>query len=114
MTVTGIQMATFHGQLYAVTQYDNEVASWTGASAAADGLDAGLGLWRLATISATEENTFVTSLLHAPEPNSGYYFGLFQIDREHRAKFGWTWVDGETRHFRHWSPGEPNNVGGED
>ena len=114
MTVTGIQMERFDGHLYAVTQYDNQTASWAGADAAAGGLDAGTGAWRLATITSTAENAFVTSLLHAPGPLSLYYFGLFQVDGQTHTKGGWTWVDGETSHFRNWNVGEPNNLGVED
>jgi hypothetical protein len=74
----------------------------------------------LATITSTEENAFVFSLIDdqnfwsAAATNYGPWIGGFQPAASPEPAGGWSWVTGEAFGFTAWYATEPNNNGAED
>jgi len=68
----------------------------------------------LATITSAAENSFVFSLINAPqffanEHGAGPALGGLQQERASEPDGGWSWVSGEPWAYSGWLPGEPNN-----
>jgi hypothetical protein len=77
----------------------------------------------LATITSQTENDFVFGLVDSDlywyerpgtERLAGPWLGGTQDFGSQEPDSGWHWVTDETMDFRNWSPGEPDNEGGED
>jgi hypothetical protein len=84
--------------------------TWAQAKIHAEGLGA-----HLATVTSSDENTFVNSVrasLGLDRPWLGGFQNLSAPDYSEPAG-GWRWVTGEPWTFTAWAGGEPNNQGGE-
>jgi hypothetical protein len=77
----------------------------------------------LAAITSRPENDFVFGLVDSciywhGRPFTYYWAGPWlggrQRDGAPEPDSGWEWVSGEPFSFVNWSPGQPNNVGGQD
>jgi len=76
----------------------------------------------LATITSQPENDFVFGLVDSciywyGRPSTygwaGPWLGARQRDGAPAPDSGWEWVSGETFSFVNWSPGQPNDLGGD-
>jgi hypothetical protein len=76
----------------------------------------------LATVTSQAENDFIFSLVDSSlywyvRPGTGLlagpWLGGIQDFGSQEPDSGWHWVTDETMNFRNWSPGEPDNQGGE-
>jgi hypothetical protein len=77
----------------------------------------------LATITSQSENDFVYSLLDSSalwyqRPGSGLlagpWLGAHRYGSSPYPDSGWQWDNSEPFGYRHWSPGEPDNAGGDE
>ena len=70
----------------------------------------------LATITSSDENDFVASLVtwQGTGVLERYWLGGFRTDqlRAIEPMSNWAWVTGETWGYSNWAPGEPNNGAG--
>ncbi|TAL00532.1 MAG: hypothetical protein EPO07_09535 [Verrucomicrobia bacterium] len=73
----------------------------------------------LATITSSNENDFVFSLINAPEffqgiggNGSGPAIGGYQPNGSSEPAGGWLWETGEPWSYTAWAPGQPDNGGG--
>ncbi len=82
-------------------------ATWTQAKAAAEASTFDGRTGHLVTIADTAENNFVANLV------SGDFRAWIGLTDE-AVEGSFQWITGEAVSFTQWSPGEPNNSGGED
>jgi hypothetical protein len=77
----------------------------------------------LATTTSDQENAFVFGLcsrdsLWYERPDSGMlsgpWLGGYQVPGARFPEEGWNWVTGEPFNIRNWSPGEPDDMGGDE
>jgi hypothetical protein len=75
----------------------------------------------LATVTSDSENSFVFGLVDRedywvmrsqPAALSGPWLGGYQLPGSNEPGDGWVWVTGEPFDLPGWSPGEPDNLGG--
>lgn len=104
-------MASFGGHYYKAVINPTPL-SWTEAAAQAEAMGG-----HLVTITSSEENDFVFSLVNSPEywsPNGahGSWIGGYQPAGSAEPDGGWRWVTDETFTYAPWSPTEPNNADG--
>lgn len=89
----------------------HSAVTWDQAHAAANNLS-WLGVaGHLATVTSAEENLFLTNKFGATALHL-HWLGGYQPPGSPEPGGGWTWVTGEPFTFLGWSPGEPNNAGG--
>lgn len=110
-----------NGHYYDVVRITGNDHSWSVANAQAQGLTGPTGSpVHLATLTSAAENEFVFSLVDDPTfwridgagNNEGPYLGGFQALGSPEPAGSWQWVTGESWDYTAWSPGEPNNSGG--
>ena len=101
--------------------YYRAVAVPGGITWAAAGDSARIPGGYLATPTSPDENDFVFNLADSniywhlrPGPGTfaGPWLGGFQPFGSIEPESGWQWVSGEPFDYRNWSPGEPDNSGG--
>ena len=104
------------GSAYHVYQYmSGDDKNWSIASAFAGGQGG-----YLATLTSATEDNFVAGLVNSTGLGE-VWAGGFQPPGSPENDGGWTWVNGEgpigmigaITPYQNWSPGEPNNLGGE-
>lgn len=85
--------------------------TWTAANTAAQNAGG-----YLATLTSVEENTFVYDHLASLDASVWFIDGAGNSQGPALGGFEsggtWSWTTGETWSFTNWSPGEPNNFGG--
>ncbi|MCO5297797.1 MAG: hypothetical protein M9921_13165 [Fimbriimonadaceae bacterium] len=104
---------------YQVALITGDDSSWSAARAQAQALGSGSDL---ATLTSAAENSFVFDLANHAEfwaidaagAHQGPYLGGFQTPGSNEPDGGWEWVTGEAWSYTNWSPGEPNNFGGQE
>ena len=110
-----------NGHYYSVQAITGSNYGWTIARSQARALIAPNGQpVDLATLTSPEENGFVFSgidcatywAIDGAGNNQGPNLGGFQRDKNNEPTGSWTLVTGETWAYTNWSPGEPNNFGG--
>ena len=110
--------------------------AWSGPAAAQDaliynpatkhyyGLTPNPGIWtdaqtqaqamggNLATVNNQAENDWLVNNLVNNLGDPYAWIGLYQTDKSSEPGGNWAWVNGEPLDYTNWSPGEPNNFGG--
>ncbi len=89
----------------------SEGITWVDSKTAAKNLTLlGLTGWHLATITSSEENSFVVGLIASQvDPDENVLIGGFQPDGSPEPAGGWQWVTGEPWVYTNWHSTEPSN-----
>ncbi|KAM4574367.1 galactose-specific lectin nattectin-like [Fundulus diaphanus] len=89
----------YNGRCY---RFENQQKDWYEAENACNGLGG-----NLASIQTDDEQDFISGFILK---KTGSYSSTWVGG--HKEEGEWTWSDGSPFEFNNWSPGEPNNVGG--
>jgi len=106
-----------NGHYYEAVSVGSGGISWDDAKAAAEAVGG-----HLATITSSQENDFVLSLIGGPQYwisdggswNLGPWLGGYQSLPSTLPDDNWQWVTGEGWEFTSWAPNNPNDAHGEE
>lgn len=87
--------------------------TWTSSNTAAQARSFYGTAGHLAAINSAAENTWIVNNLEQTFVRS-HYLGGFQPAGSSEPAGGWRWSNNDAWSYTNWSPGEPNNAGGED